>query len=294
MTDVSTVLQDDENFLVELVEWKGAPAIRKKAKPTTPKTRTDRLKNDVLGMEFFTPLVKNHQNLELYVPKVYESDENSYTREYIETERFLEEASSFDEAKSRLDKFAKLLADIDRVEPGEQVGYVGSSNYRNLEKSIPRWAEENVQDRLIAEEQVARVKQISVGIGKYLEPRIAHGDMSAYKHSYLMPDGRVALIDFENFTSGAARYFDVAWNYTRLYSFATSTNVPKYFLSSFMSQAYKPPHQPEQLMAVIIQRTLGMQKDADGDLKSKGIDYRHRAKELLELVLQNKLELLHL
>ncbi len=287
------VLQDDENFLVELVNWRGSPAVRKSAKPSAPKTRADRLKNDVLGMRFFAELAKNHQNLELYAPKVYEFEENFYIREYIESEQFLDEAASFDEAKGKLDKFAKLLADVDRIEPGEQVGYFGSTNYRHLEQSIPRWADENVHDKLITEAQAENVRQIAAGLGKYLKPRIAHGDMSAYKHSYLMPDGKVALIDFENFTTGAARYFDVAWSYTRLWSFATSTDIPRYFLASFMSQAETAEHQSEQLMAVLIQRTLGMQKDADKDLEKKGVDYRDRSKELLDLVLQNKLELLH-
>lgn len=243
-------------------------------------------------MRFFAELAKKH-NLNLYVPEIYESDMDSYIREYIESERFLDETASFEEAKPRLDKLAKLLADIDRIEPQKQIGYVGSSNYRNLEESISRWANENIEDKLISTDQAEQVKQISAGVGRYLKPRIAHGDVSAYKHSYLMPGGKIALIDFENFTSNAARYFDFAWSYTRLWSFATSTEIPRYFLSSFISQAESAENRTEQLMAVITQRTLGMQKDADKDRKTKEIDYRDRAKELLELVLQNKLELLH-
>ena len=289
---VGRVLQDDENFRVELIDWQGSAAVKKSAKPTAPKTRADRLKNDVLGMRFFTDLTKAY-SLNLYVPRVYESQTDFYVREYIAGEHFLSETASSEEAKPKLDELARLLAKIDRLEPGEQIGYIGSSNYRNLEQSIPRWANENVSDKLITDEEAEKIKRLSAGLGKYLKPRIAHGDVSTYKHSYLMPDGKIAFIDFENFTTGAARYFDVAWCYTRLWSFAVSTDIPRYFLSSFMSQAEKPGHQAEQMMAVLIQRTLGMQKDADVDLQSKDVDYRHRAKELLGLVLQNRLELLH-
>jgi hypothetical protein len=285
------VLQDDKNFLVELIDWQGIQAVRKTAKPTAPKTRIDRLQNDVLGMRFFGELAKKHQ-IQLYVPKVYDSGEGFYVREFIGESCLLNEDADFEEAKGRLDNLVDLLAAIDKLKPGEDIGYTGSSNYKNLEQSISRWADENADDGLIEPEQATRAKEISHGWGGSLEPRIAHGDMSAYKHTFLRPDGVIALIDYENFSSQAARYFDAAWTYTRLYSFAATLEIPRYFLTSFIAKSMPAEHKPTQLMAVLTQRTLGMQKDADADLKSKGLDYRDRAKELLELVLQDKLELL--
>ena len=287
-----TILQDDDNFRLEKIDWQGRLAIKKSAKETTPPSRAARIKNDVDGMRFFARLAVNNPELGIYIPKVYASGPNFYIREYIESDPLLKKTTTFDEARGRLDKLSQLLADIDRIEPGREIGYVGSSNHRNLGQSISRWADENIHDKLMTKDQAEHVKSISKGLGKYLQPRIAHGDMSAYKHSYLRPNGEIALIDFENFTSGAAQYFDVAWAYTRLYGFATSVDMPKYFLSSFIGKAAPTEHQPEKLMAVLIQRTLGMQKDADGDAK-KGTDYRNRAAQLLEIVLQNKLELLH-
>ncbi|MGH7157040.1 MAG: hypothetical protein ACREGG_02950 [Candidatus Saccharimonadales bacterium] len=287
------VLQDDENFLVELISWQDKPAIRKTAKFTTPKTRADRLQNDVLGMQFFAGLVHKNPNLDLHIPKVYESTTDFYIREYIDSPQFLEESASLEQAKDKLDKLAALLADIDRIEPSRHIGYFGSSNYKNLEQSIPRWADENLQDKLIMDVQNKRVKQISAGLGEYIQPRIAHGDVSTYKHTYIADDGKIALIDFENFTSAAARYFDMAWTYTRLYSFAKTTEIPRYFLTTFMKKSETTDHKDKQLFAVILQRTLGMQKDADKDLKTKGVDYCSRAHELLDLVLQDRLELLH-
>lgn len=288
-----TVLQDDEIFRVELVRRNDHLAVKKTAKATTPKTRLERMRNDVYGMEFFRDLAKKYPEFKLYVPILYEHGDDYYVREFIDTEPVVTESMTYDEAAPHLDQLAKLIADIDRLEPYGEVHFVGSSNWRNLYKSIGEWTEENVSDGIISKPHADRVKQISTALEKFISPRIAHGDMSAYKHAYIK-DGQIVLIDFENFTPEAARYFDVAWNYTRLYSFATTTDIPKHFLNSFLQQADKPEHQTEQLMAVIIQRTLGMQKDADADLKSKGVDYRYRAKELLELVLQNKLELLHL
>jgi hypothetical protein len=287
------VLQDDVNFRLEVADWHGMLAIKKSAKQTTPQTRIDRVKNDVYGMNFFAGLAKDNPQLKLYVPKIYASGDTYYVREYISDEPVVEEDTKPAEAAGRLDQLAKLLAGIDRIEPYGEVRFVGSSNYRRLHGSISEWSDENLRDGLISAAQAGRIKQISAGLGEFIRPRIAHGDMSPYKHSYIRPDGLIALIDFENFTPQAARYFDVAWSYTRLYSFAASANIPRQFLASFLSKAQPAKHQVEQLMAVLIQRTVAMQKDADVDLKNKGIDYRPRAKELLEIIMENKLELLH-
>lgn len=286
------ILEDDNNFLVELSDWQGTLAVKKTAKPTAPQTRIDRLQIDVLGMRFFGDLPQKHPDVQLYVPKVYDSGKGFYVREFIQENRLLEENATYDEAKARLDTLINLLVAIDKIDPGENLGYTGSSNYKNMEQSIARWADENVDDGLITPGHAARAKEISGGCGKFLEPRIAHGDMSAYKHTFLCADGVITLIDYENFTTHAARYFDAAWTYTRLYSFAQTVDIPKYFLKSFITESIPASHKPEQLMAVLLQRTLGMQKDADADLHTKKIDYRSRAKELLELVLQNNLELL--
>lgn len=294
MEDVAErVLQDDLNFRLEVIDWQGRSAIKKSAKDTTPKTRLDRIKNDIYGMRFFTEMAQVYPNLKLYVPKIYEADDNYYIREYISDQPVVDQHTDVNTAKQRLDELARLLADIDWLQQYGEVRFVGSSNYQKLHNSISKWADENLQDKLIDQSQAEHIKQISSGLGEYIEPRIAHGDMSPYKHAYLKPNGLIALIDFENFTPQAARYFDVAWSYTRLYTFAVSTEIPKAFLASFLSHAEQPPHQIEQLMAVLIQRTLGMQKDVDADLKSKGIDNRHRAKELMNLILQGRLELLH-
>jgi hypothetical protein len=291
MTTSSGIIQD-EMFRLELLDWQGTPAVKKSAKPTTAETRAVRMKNDVYGMRFFMGLANDNPSLGLYIPQVYESGEGFYIREFVSDPPVTTEAMSAAEAAPRLGKLAKFLADVDRIEPFGEVRFVGSSNYQKLHESIGRWADENAADNLITTTQANRLKEISDPLGKYISPRIAHGDMSPYKHAYLRPDGKIALIDFENFTPEAARYFDLAWSYTRLYSFAKATDIPKRFLASFLDHAAAAPNQTQQLMAVLIQRTLAMQKDADVDLAGKGIDYRDRAKELLELVLQNKLELL--
>jgi len=292
MTETTRILQDNEIFKVEIIDWQGKKAVKKTAKTTAPESRVARLKNDVYGMEFFADLAKKHPHFGLCVPEVYELAENYYTREYIEDQPIVRESTPPVDAKPELEKLARLLADIDRVEPYGEVRFVGSSNYRRLHASISEWADENLGAGIISQDQTEKAKQIAANLGEYLRPRIAHGDMSPYKHAYFH-GGQIALIDFENFTPEAARYFDVAWSYTRLWSFAVSTDVPKQFLASFLDHAEPAEHREEQLFAVILQRTLGMQYDAFYDVKNKGLHYQDRAAELLSLILKGDLKLLY-
>ncbi|MBI4034434.1 hypothetical protein HY380_00885 [Candidatus Saccharibacteria bacterium] len=287
---VGKVLQDDQNFHLEIVDWQGKLAVKKTAKATTPASRVERMLNDVDGMRFFSEMADKRPEFRLYVPAIYEEGDRYYIREYIDCPVVADAGMSFAEAAPRVKQLAKLLADIDQLEPHGPAGYIGSSNYQNLHGSIGRWVSENLAENLINQTQADRAMEISKGLGRYIKPRIAHGDMSAYKHAYICGD-KIALIDFENFSSQAARYYDVAWCYTRMFGLG-SPELARHFLAEFLKVAAKPTHQAEQLMAVVIQRTVGLQKDADVDAQ-RGTDYRDRASELLELVLQNKLELLH-
>ena len=286
------IIYEDKIFRLEWVDWRGSRAVKKSTVETTPQTRADRLKNDVYGMQFFADMVKNNPQLNLYVPKVYESGAKYYIREYLDGEPVVSEDTPTAMAAERLDKLARLLAGVDQIKPYGEIRFVGSADYRDIRRSFTKWAEHPLAKGTITQAQVDKVWKLSNTLNPHLQPRIAHGDMSPYKHAYFMNGGRIGLIDFENFSPNDARYFDVAWSYTRLFSFAASTDIPKNFLASFLTHAEKVDHRDEQLLAIFLQRTLAMQYDAYYDAQ-KGINYRDRAVELLDLVLKGKVELLH-
>src|SRR5579872_5219500 len=104
------ILQDDEDFLVEVIEWRGEEAVKKSIKPTTRAERVRRLKNEAYGIEFFTDLVKKHPEIKLYVPKLYEAGDGYIISEYINQ-------PALGDSPENLDRLAKLLAAIDRIEP---------------------------------------------------------------------------------------------------------------------------------------------------------------------------------
>ncbi|MGH7157047.1 MAG: phosphotransferase [Candidatus Saccharimonadales bacterium] len=286
------VLQDDEDFLVELVDFNGLPAVKKSIKPTTAAERAWRLQNEAYGMEFMAGLAQDHPKLQLYIPKLYDIDQTRMLREYIDVGPVISPDMPGEQGLKNLDELARLLAGIDRVKPYGEVKFVGHFDYRNIRKNFLKWTKEPLAEGLITESQVKQTNQILDELDVYLEPRITHGDLSPHAHAYIMPDGKIALIDLENFTPAGARYYDVARTYVRLYSFEKSTDTPKRFLASFLKHAGQTEHRDEKLLAIMLQRTLGMQYDAWYDAR-KGIDYKSRAKELLELVLQGRVELLY-
>lgn len=283
---------DSEIFDLEIVEWQGAKAVKKTAKPEAPQARVERLQNDVYGMQFFSELVSKHLEVELYIPKVFEASEKSYTREYLPGPPLVTEQMDLTEAKPLLDKLAQVLAEIDKIEPYGEVKFVGSSDYRNILSSVNKWSAQQIAEGINTKERVDAAVQKIVELSKYLQPRIAHGDMSPHKHVYLK-DGKIAFIDFENFTPNAARYYDVAWAYVRLYAVAKTPDIAEYFLNSFIEKSAEAEHKEEQLLAVLTQRILGLQYDASVDYR-RGLEYRSRAVKLMDICLEGKLEELYL
>lgn len=279
------ILQDDEDFLVEVIDWRGRPAVKKSIKPSTQLERIKRLNNEVYGLEFFANLADNHPQIKLYVPSIYEQRDGVLVREYIDR-------PAVGDNPNNLERLAQLLADIDHIEPYGEAKIIPNFDYQNIRNRFPVWTEKGLQSGLIKQAQLDRANQIIDSHERFLQPRITHGDLSPYSHAFMMEDGRIALLDQEVFTPRGARYYDVARCYIRLYQAAKSPDVARKFLSDFLQSADKVEHQTEQLMTIMVQRTIGMQRDAAID-QAKGDDYRNQAAELLKLVLQDRLELLH-
>lgn len=292
-TSKGRILQDDRDFFVEVIDWNGQAAVKKTPKSTTKPERIKRLENEAYGLQFLSDLVEKNQSLKLYIPKLYEATKTSIIREYIDENPVVTARMPVAEAAERLDKLAALLAGIDRIKPYGETKFVGHFDYRNIRKNFPKWTKEPLETGLITQAQIDKIDSLLKPLETYLQPSIAHGDLSPHSHAFLMPDDKIAWVDLENFTPSAARYYDVARCYVRLYSFQASTDTPKQFLKSFISYADDIENREEQLMAIMLQRTLGMQYDAWYDAQKESDDYRNRAKELLDLVLQNKLELLY-
>jgi hypothetical protein len=288
----SEVLQENEDFKVELINWRGRRAVRKSIQPTIAPGRAERLQNEAYGMAFLQDMAKKHPEINLFIPDLYKITDNYLVREYIEAEPISAPGMLQEKVEQRLDKLAQQLADIDRIEPYGETKFVGHFDYRDIRKNTAKWAAAPLKGGQITQAQVDGINGIIEPLLPYIRPRISHGDLSPHRHAYLLADGRIAWVDLENFTPSGARYYDVARVYVRLHSFELDPDTAKKFLTSFLQKADKVDHMDKQLMAIIAQRTLGMQFDAWYDDRH-GQDYRTRAKELLELVLQNKLELLH-
>jgi hypothetical protein len=285
----SRILQDDKDFLVEVIDWHGKEAVKKTPKSTTEPKRIERLKNEAYALGFLSDLTAKHKDLNLYVPKLYNFSDNCVTREYIDASPVVTPDMADYEAARRLDKLAALLADIDRIKPYGEVKFVGHFDYRDIKKNFPKWTKEPMDDGQIKQSEIDKIKQLIIEREEYLQPRFAHGDLSPQAHAFLMENGKIAWVDLENFTPNGARYYDVARTYMRLYSFQKSTQTPRRFLTSFLEKADGIPHLEEQMLAIFLQQSLGIQYDSWYEAKVR-TDFRDRAREVLDIALQGGLK----
>lgn len=281
----SKILQDDEDFLVEVVNWHGRPAARKSTTPTTEPRRLKQFKNEVYGLYFFADLADSRPDLGLYIPDLYEVGDGYIVTEYIDK-------PAVGDNPRNLDKLAKLLADIDRIEPFGEARITPHYDYQNIRLHFSQWTKVALEAGTLTAGQLDTANMIIDKYEPFLRPRIAHGDLSPFFHAFMMDESKIAWLDLEVFTPRGARYYDVVRCYARLYQSAGSVEIARKFLSSFLGYADKVPRRDEQLIAIFAQRVVGMQRDAVVDA-TKGEDYKQRASELLNLVLEDKLELLH-
>src|SRR4051794_5862756 len=133
------ILQENEDFKVELTTWQGLQAVKKSIKPTTSAERAERLPNEIYGMHFMTDLAAKHQELNLYIPKLYESTDSYLIREYIDAKHIVEPEMASDEINNRLDKLAQFLANVDHIEPYGEVKFIGHFDYHDIRKNTSRW-----------------------------------------------------------------------------------------------------------------------------------------------------------
>src|SRR4051812_14121724 len=97
------ILQDNEDFRVEMVQWKDRPAVKKQIKKTTPAHRAERLKNEVYAMGFLSDLAAKNPQARLYIPNLYEQGDSYLIREYIDADPLIQLEMTQELAAPRLD-----------------------------------------------------------------------------------------------------------------------------------------------------------------------------------------------
>jgi len=281
------LLQNDENFRVELIDWHGQHAVRKNLQPSTNERRQKTFQNEITGTELFSEIVYAHPDWHVKVPRTFEKGEGWVIREYLEGETLCTEESRLEQAAPGVKRLATALAFIDRVEPDLNIAppFEDSAPYTNIRKRFETWSKGPLESSILAHEAYESAQQLIATFQPYLVPRYAHGDVSPLKHVLVDATGTIGLFDFEHFSSQKPRYYDVAYCYSRLFTRVGDKRIAGSFLNSFLEVAETPPHQTEQLLAIMTQRAIGMHFDAFND-RAKGVDYVDRAQELLALCLQ--------
>jgi hypothetical protein len=283
------ILQDDKNYRVVRTKWQGKDALRKTVKSMADEQRQKIFHNEITGMQAYRALATGHIAWRLTIPEVFEEGSDYVTREFIDGEELLTLDITRDDAKSRIVRLAEVLANIDQIEP-EQAYKPNrdSAPYTDIRRRFDSWSEAPLEAAILSSKDFAAANALIKEYQPYLEPRYAHGDMSPFKHVYLLPNNRVGFIDFEHFSPQKARYYDVAYAYTRIFTRAKYPEIAGDLLQYFLDVSEAAPHKTEQLLAILTQRAIGMHFDAYND-RQKGEDYVDRAQLLLRLCLSRNL-----
>lgn len=281
------VLQDDDNFLVERILYKGQPAIRKTLKSSIDARRRSTFTNEVDGTLAFCDILQQASGGFLEVPVILEAGEDSYIREYVAGET-LAIAIEKGTADQFLQVLAEGLADIDKILPQKaEEKEIDSAPYKNIRKRTGEWSSVAVEYGLLSREEVAMANRI---IDKYedaLTPRYAHGDINPLKHCFLNDAGKISLIDLEHFSALKPRYYDAAYCFTRVYSQTKVAGLAGRFLERFINSSDNFSNQ--QMIAILMQRAIGLCFDSVNDAK-QGFDYTVKAKKFFDLCLDEDLE----
>lgn len=286
------ILQDDDNYLVEQLYEGDTWVLRKTVKETMSKHRRATFANECTGMERFRELAVAHPEWGLMVPRIVAKGEGSVTREFINGDELVNQRTTVEDGRLRLERLAGVLAAIDSVvPPPTDLREEDSAPYTNIRRRFDVWSEVPLKEGILDREAYEAANQLIQEYQPFLEPRHAHGDMSPFKHVFVMSDDRLAFIDFEHYSTMKPRYYDVAYCYSRLRMQAKDRRLSGVFLEDFIREADKTQHQKEQLLAIMTQRAIGMHFDALNDYK-QGDDYRERAQEFLGLCLQRDIDAL--
>lgn len=280
-----SILQDDENYLVEQVSDNGVLLVRKSLKETTNERRRATFLNEIQGTKRFWELANAHPDWGLSIPRTIAQGDTWVVREFIDGNELM----ANDNSSARLGRLAHILAAIDTIapqktDPLEQ----DSAPYTNIRRRFDVWTKKPLEEGVLDMSAYKAANQLIEEYQPVLEPRYAHGDMSPFKHVFVTPQDTVAFIDFEHYSPVKSRYYDVAYAYSRLRMQAAGTEQAREFLNEFLGAADPAPNQKEQLLAIMTQRAIGMHFDALNDYK-KGIDYRRRAQEFLAICLERNI-----
>jgi len=286
------ILQDDENYRVEHLDWRGKDALYKGIKDTLSDERRKAFQNEIVGMQTFRTLAVKHPEWQLVVPEVFEEGDDYVVRDFIEGEELLSPETTREEAKARLARLAEVLAGIDLVQPDQ--GYTpgrDSAPYIDIRRRFEAWGKAPLESGMLVADDFAAANSLIEEYQAHLQPRYAHGDMSPFKHAYLLPGESLGFIDFEHFSPQKPRYYDAAYAYSRIFTRSSNPGIAGDFLQHFLEISEPAPRKTEQLLAIMTQRAIGMHFDAYTDAQ-KGEDYAARAQLLLRLCLSRNVALL--
>lgn len=256
----------------------GTEAFLKQA--NTPEV-APKLQRELLWHDYMSDFATAQPELCVRSPRVIKTAENQILFELIEAP-FVGTIDNAASLESRTPRLAKLLLAMDAFgaiwHPSRHPdAATDNAPYDAVDKSWRKWAANPTANGVITETMIQDAEDILQAYRQRLKPQMQHGDFNPW-HIF-DKDGEWIIFDGENSSVNKARFYDLAYFYSRVFTRAQNRSVPTKLLTEFVNGVdMSEADFLESFLPLLTSRSLGIFLDAEHDKPT--VDYTDSAIEL--------------
>jgi hypothetical protein len=245
-------------------------------------SRQSSVTTDIWWCQTIQELRKTH-SLSIRTPQIIDHGVDWYIAQWVEGHPSAQPTDPAAKLDAYIDDYAKCLVSLDAIKPewlaSSPPAADNSTPYNQLDRRWPEWTKQPIAEGLLAPEQLEQARLLIHDYQKYTTPHLQHGDFVPW-HILIDANQDWWLIDGEHASTQKARYYDLAYMYSRIFTRLHSPQHATRLLKAFMQHSGKSRESLyPALLPVMTSRAIGMHFDALNDLH--GDDYRADAQDLL-------------
>jgi hypothetical protein len=227
--------------------------------------------------------LNQRQELTISAPRIADRGSGWYVADWIDGESSMAKKNNPIGLDQLMPRYVETLVQLDGIDPAQLVKPPPGPGDRaladQLTGSLRKWGAPALAAGFLKPGQLAAAGQVINDYQEFLTPRLQYGDFSPWP---ILVDKQQAwwLIDGENAHTNRPRYFDLAYFYTRIFTYMHGPAEAARLLQDFSEASdQKSEDIYRALLPSMTSRAIGMHFDAVNDLSVN--DYRAEAQDLL-------------
>lgn len=293
--DLLETIQDNERYLICLIRQEGQKRILKVAQDTE---LIPNLIKEIENTQYLSTVTKYRKDTILQLRDVHSCGWGWYIGEHFDKALLFNRGESNNEeekAKRSAKKLAYLFAEMESYAP---IGFKGKPLYVDEDNSPTKRFERRMREvakltsiaregGFLSEDASRRITDFIYEYSHTVTAGIELWDLEPWE-VFELEDGKLGLIDLEYTDLAGRRYFDIVWNYHRLWAELKLPEAAKTFLGEFIrvkeidNQDFATP-----FLVLFGMKLTGYLRDAAlwyKDTKEKGYPVIYSPQEMDELL----------